>query len=100
MKKILMVTAALVALGASPALAEHHEDGGSKKKGGMFQKLDSNGDGSVSKSEFMERHEKKFEKMDADGNGEISKDEAKSGKQARREKGKERREQRQENSSE
>jgi hypothetical protein len=95
MKKILMVTAALVALGASPALAEHHEDGGSKKKGGMFQKLDSN-----SKSEFMERHEKKFEKMDADGNGEISKDEAKSGKQARREKGKERREQRQENSSE
>jgi hypothetical protein len=54
----------------------------------------------VDKSEFMERHEKKFEKMDADGNGEISKDEAKSGKQARREKGKERREQRQENSSE
>lgn len=93
MKNLLMLTVAFTVLGGSAAMAGHHGDG---HKGKMFEKHDLNGDGVISKSEFLEAHEKRFDEMDADGNGEISKDEAKAGKEKMREKMKERQEKRKE----
>ena len=89
MKKLLTLSVAALAISAAPALADNHSDG---KKGGMFAKHDTNGDGVISKSEFLAHAEERFATMDADGNGEVSKDEAKAGKEKMRERVKERRE--------
>ncbi len=95
MKKLLAFTAVALAVSFSPALADHHGEGG-QHKGKMFEKHDTNGDGVVSKEEFMNHVEEKFNKMDADGSGDISKDEAKAARENMREKVKERREERKE----
>lgn len=81
MKKFLMLAA--VALVAVPAIS-HAEDkptpppagehGGPSK---MFKDTDTNGDGMMSKEEFMAFHEKRFAEMDSNGDGQISGDEAK-----------------------
>lgn len=49
-----------------------HKDGGCGK-----HKMDSDGDGVISKDEFMAHAEKKFSKKDRNGDGVISKDEKK-----------------------
>lgn len=79
MKKLFMLSSVALAFSISPALADHHEGGekdGHHKHGAMFEKMDANSDGVVSKDEFVQAHEEKFNKMDADGNGEVSKEEA------------------------
>ena len=88
MKKLLTLTAVALAFVVTPALADNRE--------GKGMKHDTNGDGVISKSEFLAHAEEKFSKMDKDGNGEISKEERKQARQAMREKVKEKREERQE----
>lgn len=74
MKKILMLSALALVMSA-PTAAEAGSHGG-KKGHKMFEKHDLNGDGVVTKSEFLEGAEKMFSKMDIDGNGEVTKEEA------------------------
>ena len=90
MKKLLMLAALGLVIQTAPVLAGHHEGGEGKK--GMFEKEDTNGDGVVSKAEFLANAEKKFAEKDKDGNGEISQEEAKEHREAKREKMKEMRE--------
>lgn len=94
MKKLFLTCTALVFL-ASPVYAEDiageagaHEG----RKGGMMQKIDTDGDGKVSKSEFIAVHEKKFSKIDADGDGYVGREEMKAHKQTMRAKKSEMRE--------
>ncbi|MCB1532975.1 MAG: EF-hand domain-containing protein [Alphaproteobacteria bacterium] len=98
MKKLMMMTAAFAVLGAPVALADHHEGG--DHKGKMMEKFDADGNGAISKEEFMKSSEDRFNKMDTDGNGEISKEEAQAMKDKMREKMKERMETRKEHRSE
>lgn len=78
MKKILMLTAAVMALQALPALAG--EDGGHKggKRGmGIFEVQDADKDGFVTKEEFLKFSTDRFTESDANGDGKVSKDEVK-----------------------
>ena len=94
MKKLLILSAAFLAIGSAPVLADDH--GGEGHKGGMFKKHDTNGDGAVSKEEFLSHAEERFSKVDADGSGDISKEEAKAAHESKREKMKERMKERKE----
>jgi len=82
MKKLLMLSAVILAVGATPALADRNDDKGDKGK--MFEKHDTNSDGVISKGEFLDHATKRFSDMDADGNGEVSKEEARAGHEKRR----------------
>ena len=84
MKKLLMLSALALVIGL-PTAAE----AGGKKGHKMFEKHDLNGDGVVTKSEFLEGAEKMFSKMDLDGNGEITKEEAEEARAKMKEKWKE-----------
>lgn len=52
----------------------------------MFNMLDANSDGKVSKEEFNSTHEKMFTEMDADKDGFVTKDEKKSWYKSQKEK--------------
>ena len=52
----------------------------------MFDKKDTNSDGFISKAEFVAHAEKKFAKMDSDGNGSLTKKEVKNYWAAKKEK--------------
>ena len=65
MKRSLVAICSVLLLTALPA----HADEGRPHKGKMFEKHDTNGDGVISKSEFLAHAEERFSKMDADGNG-------------------------------
>lgn len=99
MKKLMILSAAVVMFGAGPALADHH---GGKSK--MFEKHDTNGDGVISKSEFLSHAEERFSNIDTDGSGDVSKEEAKAGHAKKRaemkERMKERKEKREERAAE
>lgn len=94
MKKFLILAAA--ALVAVPAVS-HAEDKptppaqGEKGPGKMFKETDTNGDGKMSKDEFMAFHEKRFSEMDKNGDGQIDSDEARAKAKEWREKMEERR---------
>ena len=77
MKKLILAAVAVSALSiaSGAAMAEHHEGGYGKGK--MMEKVDTNGDGMISKAEFMAKHEEKFAKMDKDGDGNLSAEEMK-----------------------
>jgi Ca2+-binding EF-hand superfamily protein len=93
MKKLMVMTLAAAML-TVPALADDHEGhkGSKGHKGGfMFEKLDTDGDGSVSKEEFLRVHEERFTKMDTNGDGVISKEEIEAAKAEWKGKMKERR---------
>lgn len=84
MKKILLLTAAVLAIQALPALAE---DGGQHKGGkGMhvFELQDADKDGAVSKEEFMKFNEGRFAEIDANGDGKVTKEEVKAHHEAMR----------------
>lgn len=91
MKKILAMTVLALAISSPAAFADDHGGKDGKRGGKMFEKHDTNGDGVISKDEFMNHASEKFSKMDADGNGEVTKDEGKAAWEARREKMKEHR---------
>ncbi len=98
MKKLLTMTVLSMALISTAALADHH--GGKHKMGGkkgkmiehMFNKNDTDGDGAISKAEFMAEAEERFVKMDGDGDGKITKAEAEAFGEQMRQKWKEKRE--------
>ena len=69
-----------VALSSTAVLADHH------------MKVDADGDGMVSKSEFMDKHEMKFDQMDANNDGMLSKEEMKEARGKMKDKMKDRRE--------
>jgi len=74
MKLSTILATGLILLASAPmALAGHHEGGDHKSD--WFAKVDTDGNGTISKAEFLAKHEKKFNKMDANGDGEISKEE-------------------------
>ena len=77
MKHLFLMAAAILGLSiaSNAAIADNHGHG--DKKGKMMEKVDTDGDGKVSKEEFMAKHEKMFTKMDADGDGYLSKEEMK-----------------------
>lgn len=86
-----LTAAALMLIGV--ASADQHE-GGEREKGGKMAKIDTNGDGFVSKDEMLaahaERVNKHFAKMDTNNDGKLSKEEMKAGKKDMRKKMKER----------
>lgn len=87
--KTWLFGAAIAALMVSPALADHHEKGkrfAGKMHDKMMEKVDADGDGKVSKEEFIDAHTAKFEKMDADGDGFLTDEEMKAAWQAKHEK--------------
>ena len=89
------LAAALVAALAfgTTASAGHHE-GGEKKKPGHghhFERKDANGDGTISKEEWIAASEARFSKVDANGDGTVSREEMSEAHQRMREKMKEHR---------
>lgn len=88
MKRLLMMTVMMgaVAMPVALAPAARADDG----KGGMwFSKIDTNGDGMVSKAEHEKASADKFAKMDANGDGSITKEEAKAARDKMKEEWKE-----------
>jgi len=80
MKKFLMTTALTLAF-AAPAMA----NGGTattdaKKADAWFSKIDTDGDGKISKEEHDTFSDNMFTQMDTNGDGFISKDEMKAAK--------------------
>lgn len=71
MKKIIVCAAMAVAIGVGFSSTE------SFAKGKMFEKVDTNGDGVISKTEMLSKAEERFAKMDTNGDGSVSKEEAK-----------------------
>ncbi|MCC6597271.1 MAG: EF-hand domain-containing protein [Alphaproteobacteria bacterium] len=82
MKKLLMLSVCAFAFSSMPALAGHHERSGHN----MFEKMDADADGAVTKEEFVKAHEERFTKMDADGDGKVTKAEAEAAKAEMRKK--------------
>jgi len=88
MKKQILMAALLgaVTMTSGAVMAEHHEGKMmGKHKHKMMEKIDTNGDGLISKSEFMAGQVEKFKKMDLNGDGSLSKEEKKAAYQARKE---------------
>ena len=77
---------------SNAVLADSHM--GEGRKGKMMERVDTDGDGFISKSEFVAKHEKMFAKIDSDGDGKISKEEMKNAHKDRKEKRQDRREKR------
>lgn len=77
MKKTVYCIAAAtcLAFAAAPALADEGmmPHGGFAEK--MFNDMDANHDGAVSKKEFDAYHSKRFKEMDANGDGKITREE-------------------------
>ena len=86
-RKVLLSSLALSVL-ALPVLAEDNPArlGGPEGHGprGMEKMLnaDTDGDGMLSKAEFMAVHEKRFDEMDSNHDGKVSKDEMKAHREA------------------
>jgi len=87
MKKLLLSVAVLAFMSA-PAFADD--------KGGK-DKMDKNGDGLVSQSEFMAKQQERFEDIDANNDGSIEKSEFKAAREKWKGNKKDRKEQRQKN---
>ncbi len=100
MNKFLLLTAVagLVAGSATMVLANEHEGHGDKKgyHGKMFEKVDADKDGAISKAESDAFHEKKFKEKDLNSDGKITQDEAKAHHEKKRAERQERREERRE----
>lgn len=86
-KWILMMAATALVMQAGPVFAE----GGPKHHGKMFEKHDTNGDGVITKDEFLAHAEERFSQMDADGDGSVTKEEGQAAKEKMKEKWKEKR---------
>lgn len=78
----MLATSIIVA--SATAIAGHDHNHG-KKHAKMFEKVDSNQDGMISKAESIAHAEKRFADMDANGDGNITKEEAKTHREAKKE---------------
>ncbi len=96
MNKVFLMAALMggVAMSSTAVMADNH--GEHKHQGSAMQKVDTNGDGMISKDEFLSRHEEMFDNMDADGNGSLTPEEMREARGEMREKMKERMEKRKE----
>jgi Ca2+-binding EF-hand superfamily protein len=63
------------------AHANEHANAQDGKKGKLFERQDVNGDGKVTKDEFMKHAEEKFVKLDVNKDGSITPDEVEKMKQ-------------------
>lgn len=72
MKKILTLGLVLIAFSATPAIAKKNSENDAKK---VSHPADTDGNGTVSKAEFLKKHEDRFNKIDTNGNGELSAEE-------------------------
>ena len=79
MKKLLMLTAAVFALQALPALAEDGaKDGNKHDRGGkFFEHMDTNKDGKITEAESVENAKARFKEMDGNSDGSVTKEEMK-----------------------
>lgn len=78
MKKLLLFSAAALCMTAPEAFAEHGEEHKGGPKGArMFEKMDTDKDGFVTKEEFMTEHEKHFTETDANADGKLTQEEVK-----------------------
>ena len=100
-----LITISLLFVGAS-VMAQTEADSPEHRPshGGIFEKMDADGDGKISKEEHeaaiakqLEHHRKMFSKLDANGDGYIDKQEAEKGRERMHEKFRENREERREN---
>lgn len=83
MKNKIIVTvsafAVLMAGAVAPSFAQQNK--GAKQ----FAKMDTDGNGTVSEVEFLERAKKRFAKIDANGDGQLAREELQAARKARRE---------------
>lgn len=80
MKKLLMMTVMLGAFAAPVILAPAVH--ANEKKGEMwFSKVDTNGDGVISKAEHEKASANKFAKMDTNNDGKVTKEEVRAAKE-------------------
>ena len=93
MKKLLTLGAAALMTVSTAAFAEDApakgDSGPGHHKGDMMKELDTDGNGAISKAEFVAFHEKRFDEMDADKDGSISKEEGEANRAKWKEKMKE-----------
>lgn len=88
MKKLLVLSAAALVFQAIPAIAaDGHEKGDRGAK--MFEKLDTDKNGTISEAEFLTKSKERFATMDANGDGAVTPEEAKAAHEKMREKWKE-----------
>lgn len=94
MKKLLLLTAVGLVMQAAPVFAEEGVGGNAvpPHKKEHMKKHDTNGDGVISKDEFLSFAEERFGKMDTNGDGTITKDEAQAAHKGKKEKMEEMRE--------
>ncbi len=86
---------AMAIWGASTAIADHHMEKGAHKpkdmKSKLYDKVDTNEDGKISKEEYLADAANKFDSMDSNADGFISKEEMKEFREKMRSKFKEHR---------
>lgn len=96
--KYLTIFALMLSVLAVSAQAEEGREHG--KRGKYFQETDVNGDGKISREEFLTARQKKMEehfgRMDVNNDGQLTKEELKEGRKKMRKHMKERREKRKE----
>lgn len=76
MKKILMLSLAGLVLSGPAFAADVEGKEGGPRQNKWFEKTDTDGNGSISKAEFMSKHEARFVEADTNKDGAISKAEA------------------------
>lgn len=85
---IAVLVAGVTGFGAYTVASEHGERHGGRGHHGekMFDEIDQDKDGIISKQEATAFHEARFQRMDADGDGKVTREEAKAHHQQMREK--------------
>jgi Ca2+-binding EF-hand superfamily protein len=73
MKKLLTIVAVSFISAAAPAFANTNHDGMKDWVDRLFKEADTDGNGTISKDEFMAYSEKKFDAMDTNNDGELTK---------------------------
>lgn len=90
MKKLMMLSAAVLALQAIPAIAqEKGADHGKHRGEKFFEMQDTDKDGVISEAEFVAKAKERFTSMDADKDGKVTKEEAAAHHEAKKAKWKE-----------
>lgn len=79
MRKVLLVAIGLAALAGAcgMAQAQDHQDG--PGRGGLFQRFDTNHDGTVTRQEFDAQRAANFAQLDANHDAQLSRDEMRAG---------------------
>jgi hypothetical protein len=86
MRQFLIVALAISIIGTFSISAHDHKGKGGQMGKEHFKKMDTDGNGKISKEEFQKFHDAKFTEMDKDADGALSEEEIQS---YHKEKGKE-----------